>query len=290
MGWFSDATGIKTPQAFRSIDDFSRNTYSAIDDARRLDIGGGGSLGMPNSSGGTSGNTSWKRTVNAGVNAAKGLTFDANGNLATPDYANLSQSGMQALQQGQQPSSYLGQAQGFYDQLMGGQQNPYLDATFGKAADAVRQRLDSQFAAAGRYGSDAQQNVMADQYNELANQIYGGQYNADQSNRMQALGMAGNLAQQSYMVPYQAAALQQQQEQAANAYPYEQGMQMVNDYLSTLTSSQQAKYAPQMMKAQTSAGSNQGMANLGAGLSAIGTIGGLFAPAGGAGALNFLVK
>lgn len=57
--------------------------------------------------------------------------------------------------------------------------NPYLDRTFDRASSRVRQGLDTQFAQAGRYGSDAHQNVMADQYNDLATSIYGGAYDRE---------------------------------------------------------------------------------------------------------------
>ena len=61
----------------------------------------------------------------------------------------------------------------FNDVLSGGYQNPYSQQIFDRAASGVRQKLDSQFANSGRYGSDAHQNVMADAYNDLATNIYG---------------------------------------------------------------------------------------------------------------------
>lgn len=67
--------------------------------------------------------------------------------------------------------------------------NPYLDATFDRAAGATRNALDSQFAKAGRYGSDAHANVMADQYNDLAKNIYGGAYNTERQYMNQAATM-----------------------------------------------------------------------------------------------------
>lgn len=60
----------------------------------------------------------------------------------------------------------------FNDVLSGGYQNPYSQQIFDRAASGVRQKLDSQFANSGRYGSDAHQNVMADAYNDLATNIF----------------------------------------------------------------------------------------------------------------------
>lgn len=67
--------------------------------------------------------------------------------------------------------------------------NPYLDRTFDRAAGQVRNRMDTQFAQAGRYGSDAHQSVMADQYNNLATDIYGGAYNQERGYMNQAASM-----------------------------------------------------------------------------------------------------
>ena len=61
----------------------------------------------------------------------------------------------------------------FNNMLTGGFDNPYADRMFDKASSQVRQKMDSQFARSGRYGSDAHQNVMADAYNDLGTNIYG---------------------------------------------------------------------------------------------------------------------
>lgn len=53
--------------------------------------------------------------------------------------------------------------------------NPYLDATFNKAADSVQQRLGTQFAGSGR-NIEASRAVNADELSNLANTIYGGAY------------------------------------------------------------------------------------------------------------------
>lgn len=69
------------------------------------------------------------------------------------------------------PTSQFGSGANPY----GSVNNPYLDATFNKAADSVQQRLGSQFAGAGR-NTDASRAVNADELTNLSNAVYGGAY------------------------------------------------------------------------------------------------------------------
>jgi hypothetical protein len=71
--------------------------------------------------------------------------------------------------------------------------NPYLDAMYNRAAGAVRSSVDSDFARAGRYGSGARADVTGRNLVDLATQIYGGQYNADQARRLQAAQLYGSV-------------------------------------------------------------------------------------------------
>jgi hypothetical protein len=91
----------------------------------------------------------------------------------------------------------------------GGASNPYLDATFNKAADSVQQRLGTQFAGSGR-NLDASRAVNADELNNLATNIYGGAYESERNRmaqdieqqRSRQFGMAGlapTLANQDYV-------------------------------------------------------------------------------------------
>lgn len=76
------------------------------------------------------------------------------------------------------PTSQFGSAANPYSSTAnsyGNINNPYLNATFNKAADAVQQRLGTQFAGSGR-NIDASRAVNADELSNLANQIYGGAY------------------------------------------------------------------------------------------------------------------
>lgn len=65
----------------------------------------------------------------------------------------------------------------------GGASNPYLDATFNKAADAVQQRLGTQFAGNGR-NIGASRAVNADELNNLATGIYGGAYENERNRQL----------------------------------------------------------------------------------------------------------
>src|SRR5262249_15011734 len=70
--------------------------------------------------------------------------------------------------------------------------NPDLDAMYRRAAGQVTSGIQSEFAKAGRYGSGAMADVTGRNLADLASQIYGGQYNADQSRRLQAAQLFGS--------------------------------------------------------------------------------------------------
>lgn len=91
----------------------------------------------------------------------------------------------------------------------GGASNPYLDATFNKAADSVQQRLGTQFAGSGR-NIEASRAVNADELNNLATGLYGGAYESERNRMAQDLsqqrahqfgvaGLAPTLANQDYV-------------------------------------------------------------------------------------------
>jgi hypothetical protein len=89
--------------------------------------------------------------------------------------------------------------------------NPYLDATYNRAAQSVTQNfrdilvpgMDRQFIGSGRTGSGmyAQargqaEDKVASSLGDLATQVYGGAYESERGRQMQALGMLGELGQQ----------------------------------------------------------------------------------------------
>jgi len=66
--------------------------------------------------------------------------------------------------------------------------NPYLRNTFNTASGAVEDRLNSEFAGAGR-NAEASLPLQAEQMNNLATQIYGQNYQDERNRQMSALGM-----------------------------------------------------------------------------------------------------
>lgn len=123
--------------------------------------------------------------------------------------------------------------------------NPYLQGTFNQAANAVQNRLGSQFASDGRNPSMSL-GAQADAMNGLANQIYGGAYNDERANQMKALayspamdqmGLTGLNALNSAggMLQNQA---QNMQGQSQNLYNYYSGLPWsnLNNFMNTVNS------------------------------------------------------
>lgn len=77
--------------------------------------------------------------------------------------------------------------------------NPYLDQTFNQAAQQVKNMTSGQFSQAGRYGSGRHQAVAQEGYNQLANQIYGGNYQNERNRQMQAAGLAPQYGNQDFL-------------------------------------------------------------------------------------------
>lgn len=91
-------------------------------------------------------------------------------------------------------------AQGYATDTLAGKYlnaNPYLDATFNRAADQVQNRLNTDFAASGR-NIDAGRAPAAQELNDLSSRIYGGAYDAERNRMQGTLGMAPSLAAQDY--------------------------------------------------------------------------------------------
>ena len=70
--------------------------------------------------------------------------------------------------------------------------NPYLDSTFNQAANAVQNKVGSEFAGSGR-NLEASIPVQNDQMNQLATSIYGGNYANERRLQSQAAGQAPNV-------------------------------------------------------------------------------------------------
>ncbi len=80
----------------------------------------------------------------------------------------------------------------------GGATNPYLDQMANTALGKVRDMTMGEFTAAGRTGSGANQQELTRNLGDVANQIYGGQYNNDQNRTLAAAQLAPGLANQDY--------------------------------------------------------------------------------------------
>lgn len=76
--------------------------------------------------------------------------------------------------------------------------NPYLDATFNRAALQTQNQLASEFAGAGR-NVDASMGLRSQQLNDLATGIYGGAYDSERNRMQDAVGQAIPLANQDYV-------------------------------------------------------------------------------------------
>lgn len=95
---------------------------------------------------------------------------------------------------GMNGSPGLSAAQGFDQTLLhGGGSNPYLDAAFQQAAGATQNQLSSEFAGMGR-NAVASEPLRAEQLNNLATGLYGGNYQNTLNDALQA----GNQAQGLY--------------------------------------------------------------------------------------------
>ncbi len=103
------------------------------------------------------------------------------------------------IQRAMDGSQTMNNAEGNLNQMMSGGQNPYLDAMYDQAAGKVAGSVNSNFAQSGRYGSGAHTGALTEGLGNMATNLYGGAYDADQARRMQAIGMAPEFAQQDYM-------------------------------------------------------------------------------------------
>jgi hypothetical protein len=100
--------------------------------------------------------------------------------------------------------------------------NPYLQNTFNLASQSVQNNLDSQFAGSGSNVENSLP-VQADQMNNLATQLYGGQYDVGLNTMTQAAAQSP-LIQSGLYTPgqeqYQVGSTQQQQQQNVINAPY----------------------------------------------------------------------
>lgn len=97
----------------------------------------------------------------------------------------------------------LGSAQGEINKILSGDYlspstNPYSQALFNQMAGDITSQVQSQFSKAGRLGSSANQETLTRSLGELANQVYGDQFNRERDRQFQATQLAPGLAQADY--------------------------------------------------------------------------------------------
>ncbi len=108
-----------------------------------------------------------------------------------PEFGNARNLANDTLQ-GQFLNTPMGQAQGLGNATLRGDflnSNPYLDRTFNRAADAVTNRFASATQGSGLHNAGAQQ-MMGRNLNDLATNIYGGNYAQERQNQQNMAGLA----------------------------------------------------------------------------------------------------
>ena len=134
--------------------------------------------------------------------------------------------------------------------------NPYTQALYDQMAGDVTSKVNSQFTKAGRFGSGANQEILADSLGDLANTVYGDQYNREREIMANTMGLAPALGDADYndiqklgLVGAEKESLEQSKLQDAIArYDYEQlkPYQKLENYLGNLG----ANYAQNQISTQ----------------------------------------
>jgi len=76
--------------------------------------------------------------------------------------------------------------------------NPYTQGLFDQMAGDVTSRVNSQFTKAGRFGSGANQEILANSLGDLANTVYGDQYNREREIMANTMNTAPALGEMDY--------------------------------------------------------------------------------------------
>lgn len=177
------------------------------------------------------------------VNHAAGMThelYNGRGQVApiTP-FSSQTETALQMAEQRALAGSPVNQAaQNYATKTLGGGfmgSNPWLDQTFNKASNAVTNQVQSNFGLAGRNvrGADAA-GIAQEGYNDLAAQIYGGDYQAERARQQQLVPFAGQLASQDYADIGQLAGVGTQREALQREYDNAEGTAL-DQYLARLS-------------------------------------------------------
>ena len=102
-----------------------------------------------------------------------------------------------------QGNPLLGSAQTEVNNVLTGQylnpgSNPYLQNLYSDMAGDVTSAVNSQFTNAGRFGSGANQEILADSLGQLANEVYANNYNTERANMVNSTQLAPGLADADY--------------------------------------------------------------------------------------------
>lgn len=179
-----------------------RDTFRAT-----LDIGGGSGGGGTIQTTTTS-NTPWNSSqLNDVFSQAKTQyqqgPYSFFPNSTVVPFSNQTETALQGTEaKAGQASPIINNAQANLGQTLGGDflssGNPYFQGMFNNVADSVRTKMDSQFGAAGRYGSGAHQAATADALAQAGSSLAYQNYGDERARQMQ--GQA--LAPQTYQLGY----------------------------------------------------------------------------------------
>lgn len=97
----------------------------------------------------------------------------------------------------------LGSAQSEINKILSGDylsptSNPYAQSVFNQMAGDVASNVNSYFTKAGRFGSGANQEVLANSLGDLANKVYYGNYQDERARMMDAVNVAPGLGDADY--------------------------------------------------------------------------------------------
>ena len=108
-----------------------------------------------------------------------------------------------ASQRAIQGNPLLGSSQQEINKILSGDyldptSNPYAQSVYNQMAGDVTSQVNSQFTNAGRFGSGANQEILARSLGELGNKFYGDQYNQERANMVNATSIAPQLGEMDY--------------------------------------------------------------------------------------------
>lgn len=171
-----------------------------------------------------------KPLATAYTNKAIGLSQQGYQPYLDQRYADMNGAQLGGLQMtmdrafGGDQTGVMGNATGALNNILGSDGNPYLDSMVDRAMGSVRSNFNTAAVNSGSYGNSG----LAEQYQrnlgDVATQMYGGAYDADQSRKLQAMPIAQQFGNQPYADAEQlmkAGGELQDQTQKYNDYGYQ---------------------------------------------------------------------